>query len=102
MDLYKYSPRRDKIIVRLGIFFSICAGASSPLYAVIIGKIVEIFDPQIDASAKQDILHEFIWMILVISAVIFLGGYLGYSLMQISAERVSFKLRARYLASLMK
>ena len=28
--------------------------------------------------------------------------YLGYSLMQISAERLSFRLRARYLDSLMK
>ena len=102
MDLYKYSTRRDRIIVRLGLFFSLVAGASQPGYALILGKIVEIFDPLLDADKKQDMLRDFVWMILGISAIIFIGGYLGWSLMQMSAERVSFKLRARYLSSLMK
>ena len=52
MELYKYSPRRDRIIVRLGLFFSVIAGASQPGYALILGKIVEIFDPLLDSESK--------------------------------------------------
>ena len=47
-------------------------------------------------------LREFIWIICLIACTVFFTSYLGYSMLQISAERVSFKLRARYLASLMK
>ena len=102
MDLYKYSSRRDRIIVRLGLFFSIIAGATMPLYAIIIGKTMEIFDPQLETEDMQSILRESLWIFSVITVAIFITGYAGYSLMQISAERVSFKLRAHYLSSLMK
>lgn len=102
MELYKYSPNWDKFVVRLGLFFSIGAGACSPLYAIIIGRIVELFDPQLDGDTKQEKLREFLWVIVAIAIGIYVTSYLGYSLMQISAERVSFKLRAKYLASLLK
>ena len=40
--------------------------------------------------------------IITVSLAIFITSYLGYALLQIAAEKVSFKLRARYMASLMR
>ena len=102
MDLYKYSPRRDKIIVRLGIFFSILSGACIPLYAIVIGKIVGMFDPTLEEDEKKDALGQLIWIVILISVLSFVAAYLSFSLMQISAERVAFTLRKCFLASLMK
>lgn len=45
---------------------------------------------------------EFIPWICIISLTMFFAAYGGYAFMQISSERLSFKLRARYLAALMK
>ena len=78
------------------------SGATSPTYAIIIGKIVELFDPLLDTDTKSEKLRDFLWIIITIAIAVYFTSYLGFSLMQISAERVSFKLRARYLASLMK
>ena len=44
----------------------------------------------------------FIGSVVAISIATYVASYLGYALMQISSERLSFKLRARYLGSLMK
>mmetsp|Transcript_28356 Transcript_28356/g.37857 ORF Transcript_28356/g.37857 Transcript_28356/m.37857 type:complete len:103 (+) Transcript_28356:225-533(+) len=102
MDLYKYSTAREKLRVYFGLIMSMLAGAIQPTYCIIIGRIVEMFDPSLEADERRQMMLDFIWVIAVISVGTFFTSYLGYSFMQISAERLSFKLRALYLSSLMK
>ena len=52
MDLYKYSSLYDRLYVKAGIFFSIGAGAVAPCYAIIVGKIVQIFNPEMPVEEK--------------------------------------------------
>ena len=47
-------------------------------------------------------MRDFLVIIGIICVLTYLFSYLGYAMMQISAERLSFRLRARYLRSLMK
>ena len=82
--------------------FSILSGVVLPFYAVVLRKVVQAFDPRIDDDERGAIMRDFIWAIALICVATYLCSYLGYSSMQISAERVSFKLRARYLSNLMK
>ena len=35
-----------------GIFFSIAAGAAAPTYAIVVGKIVQIFNPSMPLEEK--------------------------------------------------
>jgi len=102
MELFKYSSPWDKFVIRSGLFFSLVSGAVQPLYSIIIGRIVEMFNPGLTSEEKHQMMIEFIWMLVSVSVAVYITSYLGYALMQISAERLSFKLRARYLASLMK
>ena len=97
MKLYQYSSPRDKCQVYTGLLFSILSGVVLPLYAVVLRKVVQAFDPRIDDDERGAIMRDFIWAIALICVATYLCSYLGYSSMQISAERVSFKLRARYL-----
>ena len=78
------------------------AGAVTPTYAILLGRIVEMFDPMLSADQRHDKMMDFIPWVIVIALGTYLSNWLGYSLMQISAERLSFKLRARYLDSLMR
>ena len=55
-----------------------------------------------EEDERADIMRDFIWAIALICVATYFCTYIGYASMQISAERVSFKLRARYLANLMR
>lgn len=102
MELYKYSTWKERMQVKGGLFFSVLSGTVQPMYAIIIGRIVEMFDPELPTDEKHDKMLAFLWIIVVISIASYITSYLGYAWMQISAERLSFKLRAKYLASLMR
>ena len=102
MDLFKYSPAKDKCQIRLGILFSFLAGMVMPGYAIIIGQIVKMFDPSLSGDERRDMMISFIYAVVIICIAAYFTSYLGYALMQISAEKLSFRLRAKYLSSLMK
>ena len=102
MDLYKYSSPKEKCIVYLGLTFSVLGGASMPMHSIILGRVIMMFDPEISPEASRELLLDFLWFIILAMVTIFVCIYLGYALMQISAERVSFRLRAKYLSGLLK
>ena len=102
MDLFKYSPSKDKWQIRAGILFSLLAGCVMPCYAIIIGQIVKMFDPTLSGDERRDMMIDFIYAVVIICVAAYVTAYLGYAFMQISAEKLSFKLRAKYLQALMK
>ena len=102
MELYKYSPPKERFIVIMGLTFSLLGGISMPLHCIILGRIIEMFEPDRKPEEAREILLDFLWFIIFATVTIFVCVYLGYSLMQISAERVSFRLRAKYLSELLK
>jgi len=80
----------------------VVSGAVTPTFSIILGEIIRMFNPSSTMDEKYEIMQDLIWKVVLICLATFITSYLGYSLMQISAERLSFKLRAKYLASLMK
>ena len=73
-----------------------------PMHSIILGRVIMMFDPEISPEASRELLLDFLWFIILAMVTIFVCIYLGYALMQISAERVSFRLRAKYLSGLLK
>ena len=102
MELYKYSTSWDRFLVRAGIFFSLASGVVMPFYALIIGDVVKIFDPDLSSDEMKDMMGSLMVRSIIISVACFFSSYLGYALMQVSSERLSFKLRALYLDNLLK
>jgi hypothetical protein len=47
-QILKYSSPKQKLLVFFGIFFSICAGAAAPWVAIIMGKVITIYNPKAD------------------------------------------------------
>ena len=81
MDLYKYSSSWDVFVVRCGLFFSAAAGAIQPTYGIIIGKVVEMFNPDLPTEEKRDMMIDFIGTVTAISIATYVTSYLGYALM---------------------
>ena len=102
MELYKYSSAWDKFVVYSGLMSSVFNGAIQPAYALVIGKVAELFNPNLKDDEKSEIFRDFVIILSIGCVGNYLFAYLSYALMQISGERISFKLRALYLASLMK
>lgn len=102
MALYKYSSPWDRFILYCGLFFSVAAGIVTPTIGIVYGKVTQLFDPLLTVQERHDMLTGFIGSIVAIVGLTFVCSWLGYAFMQISAERVSFQLRAKYLASLMR
>ena len=73
-----------------------------PFFSIILGTMVELFEPKMTVQDQKEKLIDFIPIMASIVIATFIAAYLAYALMQISAERLSFKLRAMYLAGLMK
>ena len=72
-----------------------------PCYAIVLKTVIAAFEPDLPTDEKAETLRSFIWGVIAICIASYFTSYIGYACMQISAERLSFKLRARYLASLM-
>ena len=56
MELYKYSSSKEKMHIRLGLLFSGLAGAIQPFYAIVIGRVVQMFDPSLDADYRRELM----------------------------------------------
>ena len=88
--------------MKLGLLSSLLGGAVVPFVSVILGYIVKMFDPDLTKEETYQMLLDFLWFMILICVLTFVTAYLGYTLMQTSAERVSFRLRAKYLSGLLK
>ena len=56
MDLFKYSPSKDKWQIRFGILNSFLAGIALPGYAIVVGGFVKMFDPQISDDERHSMM----------------------------------------------
>ena len=83
--------------MRMGLLFALLSGALAPFFAIILGWFVVLFNPTLTKEESREQLLEKVPYIIIISVFTFVFSWLGFALMQISAEKLSFRLRARYL-----
>ena len=81
----------------MGLLFALLSGALAPFFAIILGWFVKLFNPTLTKEESREQLLEKVPYIIIISVFTFVFSWLGFALMQISAEKLSFRLRARYL-----
>ena len=81
MELFQYSTNKERMTVRFGIFMSMCAGAIQPTYCIIVGSIVEMFNPELSDEERHNLMLDFIWVCVTISIACYVTSYLGYTLM---------------------
>lgn len=100
--LFKYADCTQKALVYLGVLSAIIGGASAPSIALVFGEIVAIFDPNNSSEEVEEGIIKLFKLIGILSAVLWVFGYLQYACLQSAAERLSFDLRTLYLKQLLK
>ena len=57
-EVFKYSSKKERFIAKFGLFCSFCNGASTVMYALVIGSIIKIFDPRTPMEKKDELFNE--------------------------------------------
>ena len=101
-ELYKYSTVDEKIILFFGVVGSFLSGFSTPFFGYVIGKIILMFDPQLTIEESREVLQDVMVYMFLVAAANFFFGWLGFACLQISAEKLTARLRSKYLSNLLK
>jgi ABC-type multidrug transport system fused ATPase/permease subunit len=101
-ELFKYSTVDEKIILFFGVVGSFLSGFSTPFFGYVIGKIILMFDPQLTIEESREVLQDVMVYMFLVAAANFFFGWLGFACLQISAEKLTARLRSRYLSNLLK
>ena len=101
-QLFKHATPWQKIQFYSGSVCALLAGMSIPFYAVVVGLMFEILNPNVDAEVKQAKVVLAVKLSATVAFLQFVLSWWSYAMLQISAERLAFTLRAKYLDSLMR
>lgn len=101
-ELYRYCTPCEKLVAFIGCLSAVLSGATAPFVAVIMGNIIELFDPNATADQVSEGIKRLLTNISIISGVLWVTAYFQYAFLQHMSEKLSFTLRGRYLDSLMR
>ena len=100
-EMLGFMDMKQRIFWTVGAFCSALTGLALPSFALVFGEVVETFDPR-NGSTLEDLMIALLKNILAVAGTIWVLAYLNFSLMQMSAEQLTIKLRGMYLRSLLK
>ena len=96
-ELLRYMNTKTKVIFAFGCAFSFISGGITPAFAIVIGKVINAYNPQNTPDQIHDAMVQLLKFIAIISAFLFVTSYLQYAFMQHAAEQFTSNLRALYL-----
>ena len=80
-EIFKYSSKADKCLVIFGICCAVMNGILAPIYALIIGEIFGMFDPNLDEETRASKMENFVIYSTTLVVFTWLFGYLSYSIL---------------------
>lgn len=89
-------------MVIFGVIGAILAGVLYPCVAIVMGEIVDTFDP---SNTPEDMLEDMKWLLtifLIIGILSWITTYMYFAFSQHVAENISYNLRAIYLEKLLQ
>ena len=81
-EIFKFSSKCDKCLVFFGIVCYMIAGALAPLYAIAIGEIFEIFDPNIEVDRRDEAMSKFTYWVACLCIAMMIFNSLSYGILQ--------------------
>jgi ATP-binding cassette subfamily B (MDR/TAP) protein 1 len=100
LDLFRFATFSDRALVVLGCLFAAANGVIFPCFSLIFGQLLNSFNtPAVDLAATINRLSLYF---LIISLGAFVAGLLQNALPMLASERQMARLRAAYLAALLR
>jgi len=99
---FEHNSRKDNIMMTIGTISAIIAGLFLPSISLIMGSIANNFgDGDIDPSEMSELVAQTSKLVILVSVVIFVFGYIFFAFWQHLAENISLNLRKLYLRALL-
>ena len=74
-ELYRYCTPGEKFIAFIGCLSAVLSGATAPFVAVIMGNIIELFDPTATSEQISEGIKRLLTNISIISGVLWVTAY---------------------------
>lgn len=74
-ELYRYCTPGEKLVAFIGCLSALLSGATAPFVAVIMGNIIELFDPTATADQVSEGIKRLLTNMSIISGVLWVTAY---------------------------
>jgi hypothetical protein len=81
IQVYKFSSTKDKLMVLIGIICSMLGGLLLPSIAIIMGELIEIYDPYATEEQISDAMIYLIKVMAALASAIWVLSYMQYAFM---------------------
>mmetsp|Transcript_21964 Transcript_21964/g.16313 ORF Transcript_21964/g.16313 Transcript_21964/m.16313 type:complete len:100 (+) Transcript_21964:203-502(+) len=86
----------------VGWFFAGLAGLGMPSFVFLMGEILDAYSPYIEAKEMEDTINRTCLAMLLIGVYLAITNYFYFSSLLSFSERVSNKMRIRYLQAILQ
>lgn len=100
MSLYRFADKNDKILLVIGVIFSLITGAGFPFFGYIWGKVTDAYA----LPTTQDTVNKsehYRNVFLYIGGGTLIAAWISFACWIIVGERMALKCRKAYLNSLL-
>jgi len=77
--LFKFSSRGDKCLLGIGIAMGLISGCLMPSVAIVMGKVVAIFDPRLGTEKMYEEIIGMLKFVAVFGSLLWFCGYFSYA-----------------------
>ncbi|GLE06054.1 hypothetical protein PINS_up015265 [Pythium insidiosum] len=104
LELFSYADRVDKLLMAVGTAGALIAGISQPIQIVLIGDIMNAFNPRDlpDAAQLRANVNKVALNFVLVSIGVFVFCFLQVACWSLTASRQAKRIRSAYVASILK
>jgi ATP-binding cassette subfamily B (MDR/TAP) protein 1 len=96
--LYSLADSNDMAYAYIGWFAAGTCGIFLPSFIFFLGDIIDAFDPSKNTPDEAvEIIEGILYIFFILGICVLIFGYLFYSMLLIFSERVTAKIKVRYL-----
>ena len=102
---FAYLTAQDKLLLFIGTFAALIAGAILPSVSLIMGNVATAFSGGGSSTSGSDIISNMSYIasyVVIIAMSLFTFSYMFYAFWQHLAENITTDLRKRYIVALMR
>lgn len=77
--LFKFSSRGDKCLLGIGMAMGLISGCLMPSVAIVMGKVVAIFDPRLGTEKMYEEIINMLKFVAVFGSLLWFCGYFSYA-----------------------
>ena len=101
LKFFSFLSLTDKILLAVGTFAAIIAGAILPSISLVMGNVAVAFSGGNSPTGLKDVMSLISSLVLIIVGLLFVFCYIFYAFWQHLAQNITRNLRKKYLWALM-